>query len=83
MTWEAVEATARRAEHDKAENAKIGTFICNRCADTGIIPAPEPYGLWGCKWFCPECELGEDIRLDRYVVSNVALQNVLLEARNK
>lgn len=55
MTWEAVEATAKLAEEARAKNAERGTFACNRCADTKIVPAPEPYGSWGCTWPCPEC----------------------------
>lgn len=55
MTWEAVRATTQLAEEARAKNAAVGGFACNRCADTRIVPAPEPYGSWGCTWPCPEC----------------------------
>lgn len=51
MTYAAVEATIAREEARRAENAGKG-YRCGNCADTGIVPAPEPYGSWGCTWAC-------------------------------
>lgn len=84
LSQEAIEATRKQADLDKAENAKKGNFICNRCADTGIIPAPEPYGSIGCEWFCPECKRGSDRRFNILFDIHYPLvtQNALLEKKS-
>lgn len=51
MTYAAVRATIEKTEQRKVENAGKG-YACLDCADTGVVPAPEPYGSWGCTWLC-------------------------------
>lgn len=51
MTYAAVRASIARDARIRAENAGKG-YRCDLCADTGVVPAPEPYGSWGCTWKC-------------------------------
>lgn len=51
LTWTAVRQTQEKEQTRRAENVGKG-HRCDNCADTGIVPAPEPYGSWGCTWRC-------------------------------
>jgi hypothetical protein len=54
MTYRAVAAT--KAATDARVKANEGKgFACVNCADTGMVPAPEPYGSMGAKWPCRDC----------------------------
>lgn len=58
MTYAAVHATTAKTEARKAANRDTGV-TCANCGDTGVVPAPEPYGSWGCTWACSECDAAQ------------------------
>lgn len=60
LTYAAVDATMA-ARNARIEGNQGKGFRCTNCADTRVVPAPEPYGSWGCTWPCPDCCEGDGV----------------------